>query len=80
MVRADIIGKIFQKAVDILRGDFVQVFRCEVLCFDTAQGAVFFIKVAEEDTQVVGVCQTGLCGCGLGDAPEKDWVKGGSSF
>ena len=71
VVGADVVGEIFQKTIDIFGRNFVQMFCREVLCFQAAKGAVFFIEITEEDPQIIGVCQTGFGRCGLSDAAEK---------
>ena len=71
MVRTDIVSQIFQKTVDILRRNFVQMIGSQILCFHAAQCAVFFVQITEEDAQVIGISQTSFCRCGLCNAAEK---------
>ena len=71
MVGADIIGKVFHKAVNILRRNLVEAFHSKILRLYAAQRAVFFIKIAEKYPQVVGVGKAGFRGNRLRDTPKK---------
>ena len=77
IIGANIIGKIFHEAVNILRGDLAQM-RCgQILRLDAAEGAMLLIKIAEENPQIVGIRQTGFSRGGLCDAAKEGLHKGG---
>ena len=77
IIGANIIGKIFHEAVNILRGDLAQM-RCgQILRLDAAEGAMLLIKIAEENPQIVGIRQTCFSRGGLCDAAKEGLHKGG---